>query len=98
MDFYWEVDPTGEGTRCRVFYLAFQHWCLQTHRLDIMETSPSDLIQKINRYAGDDWEFLSSFRPQDKTNTKRPYRYPVRLKPKASLPDEILNIPEYTYE
>jgi phage/plasmid-associated DNA primase len=98
MDFYWEVDPTGEGTRCRVFYLAFKHWCLQTHRTDIMETSPSDLIQKINQYAGEDWEFLSSFRPQDKTNKKRPYRYPIRLKPKATLPDEILNIPEATYE
>jgi hypothetical protein len=63
-----------------------------------METSPSDLIQKINHHAGDDWEFLASFRPQDKTNKKRPYRYPVRLKPGATLPNEILNIPEPTYE
>jgi hypothetical protein len=96
MDFYWEVDPTGEGTRCRVFYLAFKHWCLQARRLDIMETSPSDLIQKINHL--DDWEFLESFRPEDKTNKKRPRRYPVRLKPRATLPDEILNIPEPTYD
>jgi hypothetical protein len=96
MDFYWEVDPTGKGTRCRVFYLAFKHWCLQTRRLDIMETSPSDLIQKINRL--DDWEFLESFRPQDKTNKKRPWRYAVRLREDATLPDEILNTPEHTYE
>ena len=98
MDVYWEVDPTGEGTRCRIFYLAFKHWCLQTRRMDIMETSTSDLIQKVNRYAGEDWEFLASFRPQDKTNIKRPYRYPIRLKPAVTLPDEILNIPEHTYE
>jgi hypothetical protein len=61
-----------------------------------METSPSDLIQKINRL--DDWEFLASFRPQDKTNKKRPYRYAVRLRPGAKLPGAILNIPEFAYE
>jgi putative DNA primase/helicase len=96
MDFYWEVDPTGEGTRCRVFYAAFKHWCLQTRRLDIMETSPSDLIQKINRL--EDWEFLESFRPEDKANPKRPRYYPIRLKSDAKLPAEILNIPEPVYD
>jgi hypothetical protein len=64
----------------------------------MMETSPSDLIQKINQYGGEDWEFLASFRPEDKTNKKRPRYYPIRLKPRAQLPDDILNTPEPTYD
>jgi putative DNA primase/helicase len=95
MDLYWEVDPTGEGTRCAIFYAAFRHWCLENRRFDLMETSPSDLIQKINRL--DDWEFLHSFRPDDKANKRRPRRYLVRLKSNATLPDEILSLPEVTY-
>lgn len=86
MDFYWEIDPTGEGTRCRVFYHAFKHWCFQTRRSDIMETSPSDLIQKINNCAGEDWEFLASFRPRTRPTKNAPATTQSASNPRPHCP------------
>jgi putative DNA primase/helicase len=85
MDAYWEPDP-GEGTRCKVFNRAFHHWCEETGTLGLTSTTPSDLIQKINRIPG--WEWLESFRPRSE-GPKRPYRYHIKLKSGVSLPEEV---------
>jgi len=51
MDFYWEPDPLGEGTRISVFNKTFQVWCLQTGTFDLADTSNSNIIQKIKQEA-----------------------------------------------
>jgi putative DNA primase/helicase len=86
MDAYWEVD-VGEGTLVSVFNRVFQHWCLETRRIDLASTSPSDIIQKINRIP--EWEFLKSFRPAG-DDPKRPRYYRVKLKPEVKLPEQVL--------
>jgi putative DNA primase/helicase len=98
---YWERDP-GEGTRCLVFAKAFRHWCEETETKGFESTTPSDLIQKVNRIPG--WEWLESFRPRGDKKTKdgkeayRPYRYHIKLKPGVSLPDEVLYCPDHPDE
>jgi putative DNA primase/helicase len=88
MDAYWDIDP-GEGTRCSVFDATFKHWCLETRRMDIAATSPSDIIQKINRIP--EWEFLKSFRPASKPDEKqRPRYYRVKFKSGVKLPEQAL--------
>jgi putative DNA primase/helicase len=89
MDTYWDADREGDGTLVRVFDEVFRHFCRETDRMDIVGTSNSDIIQKIN--AIPKWKWLRSFRPSidPSGDTRRPRRYRVKLKSTIELPEQL---------
>jgi hypothetical protein len=56
------------------FHEAFQDWCRDNDRSDLIRTSKSRLIQEVNKIP--EWKHLKASRAEAEDNSKKPRRYP----------------------
>ena len=74
MNACWVKDPEALIVRCSEFHEAFQDWCRDNDRSDLIRTSKSRLIQEVNKIP--EWKHLTSTRAEAEDNVKKPRRYP----------------------
>jgi putative DNA primase/helicase len=67
-------DPGGEGVLCGAFFAAFQSWCRDARRLDLLTETPQTLIKNVK--GVERWQHLKSVRGGRDEDQKRPRHYP----------------------
>src|SRR5262249_13943466 len=89
MDAYWDpdLDNNSNGTLVPVFDEVFRHFCRENERTDIVGTSNSAIIQRINEIPK--WRHLRSIRPSG--DAPRPRYYRVKFKSNVKLPEQLSN-------